>query len=80
MPPEFVCFFTDARVDYDGFGTETLADIGEDARRRHWRLVAIRREHAQWQRDRYISGLHVCLGPENAREMELLRQQLAPQA
>jgi hypothetical protein len=41
---------TNAPVDYDGFGTFTLAEYGE------FRTVMIREEHFGWQTARFSSG------------------------
>lgn len=43
---------TTAPKAYDGFGTLTLADIGDT------RIVLIRDEHLAWQEGRYASGMH----------------------
>jgi hypothetical protein len=49
--------YTDAPEAYDGFGTRTLAVVGL-SRRGPVRKVETPREHAEWQRMRYGSGLH----------------------
>jgi len=49
--------FTDAPEDYDGFGTKTLKVLGQ-RRGKTVRVVETPEEHAQWQRDRYASGLY----------------------
>jgi hypothetical protein len=42
---------TNAPVDYDGFGTITVADGGT------LRFVLVRTEHEEWQTMRYRSGM-----------------------
>jgi hypothetical protein len=49
--------FTDAPKAYDGFGTKTLRVLGK-RRGKEVRIVETPEEHAQWQRDRYASGLY----------------------
>lgn len=49
--------FTDAPVAYDGFGTKTIRVLGK-RRGKEVRIVETPEEHAQWQRDRYASGLY----------------------
>lgn len=63
--------WTDAPIDYDGFGTKTIAIVAMIS---HWagnrpvRLVETPDKHVTWQRKRYDSGLYL-----NAVESELPR-------
>jgi hypothetical protein len=55
-------YVTSAPEAYDGFGSKTVApDCGVDNRGIRLRLVAVADEMADWQLNRYASGLHsVC--------------------
>lgn len=56
---------TSAPESYDGFGTETVEQLGRlGSRGRTYRRVSVIEEHEEWQRARYLSGLYVCL-PED---------------
>lgn len=63
-------FQTRAPKAYDGFGTFTAADYGDEGR-----LVLVRPEHTEYQRARYGSGMFACEPPEyldsDALEQEL---------
>ncbi len=48
---EYTFGYTNAPESYDGFGTMSLDVEGDE------RLVAIRKEHLNWQASRYASGL-----------------------
>jgi hypothetical protein len=52
--------YTDAPERYDGFGTETISEVGVSrlamASGNAVRLVRIRQEHDDWQTARYSSG------------------------
>lgn len=51
--------YTDAPPDYDGFGTLTVAMLPWTTRRGIMRLVLTPERHAEWQRNRYGSGLYL---------------------
>lgn len=51
--------YTTAPTDYDWFGTTTVKIAGHDKRGRPIRLVTSDPRHAQAQRGRYASGLHM---------------------
>lgn len=53
--------YTTAPTDYDWFGTTTVKIAGHDKRGRPIRLVSSDPRHAQAQRDRYASGLHMAV-------------------
>jgi len=55
---------TDAPESYDGFGTCTIEYLGARTRRGPLRRVETPERHAEWQRMRYSSGLHVAMTPE----------------
>lgn len=76
--PDLCYVLTSAPTIYDGFGTETAVEVGADRAGVTWRMVAMRREHAQWQRDRYFSGLYAALPPDNLKEMDSLRERFLP--
>lgn len=60
---------TDAPEAYDGFGTVELTPWKFESRRaRSYRKVQIQNEHLDWQRNRYSSGLYVCLPEETFAE------------
>ncbi len=63
---------TTAPEAYDGFGTLTLEMLDTVTRyagsERQYRKIAVRPEHAEWQQQRYSSGLYVCLTPEKFAE------------
>ncbi len=50
--------YTDAPVDYDGFGTRTLRVVGTGPRG-SVRLVETPDLHLEWQRARYASGMYL---------------------
>ena len=56
---------TRASADYDGFGTVQLAEL-PDTRR----LLAIRREHRDWQVQRYLSSGTASFTPVEVAELE----------
>lgn len=56
--PDAVVLATEAPEAYDGFGTRTLALIGQSKRGNAVRLVLVHREHFTWQTERYASGSH----------------------
>lgn len=65
--------FTSAPVDFDGFGTQTLAaNAGTDHRGIVLRKVAIRPEHYEWQTVRYGSGSHTWGTPEEVKRFPQL--------
>lgn len=61
---EYVVVVTDAPQDYDGFGTFSIysfnseVDIDGQITRGPARLVLVERDHLEWQRARYYSGMH----------------------
>lgn len=65
-PAGFRLLRTDAPVAYDGFGTMTVADSSE-------RYVLVPEIHAEWQVQRYLSGLHLAEWSD-ALDAEQLRQ------
>ena len=63
LAPTLVSTYTTAPVDYDGFGTETVAIVGM-FHKKPLRHVETPVEHVEWQRMRYGSGLHCALDTE----------------
>lgn len=61
---EYVVVVTDAPKDYDGFGTINVykfasnVDIDGQITRGDARMVLVVRDHLEWQRNRYFSGMH----------------------
>lgn len=53
--------YTTAPADYDWFGSKTVSIAGHDKRGRPIRLVSSDPQHAQAQRERYMSGLHMAV-------------------
>jgi hypothetical protein len=51
--------YTDAPVDYDGFGTTTIIVVGK-TRRGDVRHVDVAPDHLRWQEGRYGSGGYFC--------------------
>jgi hypothetical protein len=66
-----VLIYTTAPVDYDGFGTTTIGVFGLDRRGREIRGVKAVPRHADWQRQRYGSGL--CLVLDEAQMLEAVQ-------
>ena len=56
--------YTTAPADYDWFGSSTVRVAGYDKRGRPIRLVTSDPRHAQAQRERYLSGLHMAADDE----------------
>lgn len=62
--------FTTADESYDGFGTRTIrAAAGSTRRGDVVRLVETPDVHAEWQRARYASGLHLAIDHAGWREL-----------
>lgn len=72
----WVVCFTTAPADYDTFGTETLAIEGE-WKGRELRKVLMHPHHADYQRDRYGSGLHASWPDDPRVEEARLAEQAA---
>jgi len=69
---EYVHTITDAPEAYDGFGTETVELLGKlDRNGNVVRLVRTPARHAQWQRMRYGSGLHLSLDQSREEDARL---------
>ena len=69
IAPTLVSTYTTAPVDYDGFGTETVAVVGTFDKK-PLRHVETPVEHVEWQRMRYGSGLHCALDVEEFRKIQ----------
>jgi len=54
-----VITYTTAQVDYDWFGTRTIAVVGHASNGKAIRKVESPAERVEAQRDRYASGLHM---------------------
>ena len=51
-----VVTYTTAEADYDGFGTQTLSEVGRTTNGKVIRKVQTPARHLRWQRMRYASG------------------------
>ncbi len=60
--------YTTAPVDYDGFGTQTIAVAGFSSEKKV-RLVQIHSKHFHWQDCRYGSGMHCCLDKDKWQQL-----------
>lgn len=68
---EAVLIWTDAPVEYDGFGTATIESAGTRAIFGHVRrLVAVDPNYLDWQKCRYASGLfgYLTVGEDDSVE------------
>ena len=70
--------YTDAPVAYDGFGTRTVALMGQIASSmglRFVRKVETPAGDVEWQRNRYASGMYLSANPEQlSRVADLIRE------
>jgi hypothetical protein len=60
---------TTAPQNYDGFGTLTL--YGQDVNGKGERWVLCQMQHAQWQTDRYRSGLYTAEPSDDLSRIDL---------
>lgn len=65
-----VLTYTTAEDYYDGFGTKTIKPLAGISIRtgKNIRLVSTPAEHVDWQRIRYLSGLHLALDEQRWQE------------
>lgn len=69
---------TTAPVDYDGFGTREIRQVGTDGRK-VYRLVDVQNAHLVWQCMRYESGMHIAWDEEQwEKNKDLIRIAYTP--